>query len=150
MVKKATMESKTRATMWKSIKTVPETGVKSDLAFCLGSLNEKTNSARQWGYIDWQRQIFFSRNRKCKKKLSLCSYLEYASSTFQHLPPTLPCHVHLRHLRNEFLHECQAQRNPRLGLQLRDFRTIHDITIPGKKFFNRITLRTRRTLCAYL
>ena len=78
------------------------------------------------------------------------SYLEYASSTFQHLPPTLPCHVHLRYLRNEFLHECQAQRNPRLGLQLRDFRTIHDITIPGKKFFNRITLRTRRTLCAYL
>ena len=100
---------------------------------------------------EWpQRQIFFSRNRKCKKKLSLCSYLEYASSTFQHLPPTLPCHVHLRHLRNEFLHECQAQRNPRLGLQLRDFRTIHDITIPGKKFFNLITLRTRRTLCSYL
>ena len=38
------MESKTKATMWKSIKTVPETGVKSDLAFCLGSLHEKTNS----------------------------------------------------------------------------------------------------------
>ena len=44
MVKKTTMESKTKAIMWKSIKTVPETGVKSDLAFCLGSLNEKTNS----------------------------------------------------------------------------------------------------------
>ena len=42
MVKKATMESKTKATI--ALKTVPETGVKSDLAFCLGSLNEKTNS----------------------------------------------------------------------------------------------------------
>ena len=35
MVEKATMESKTEATMWKNIKkTVPDTGDKSDPAFC--------------------------------------------------------------------------------------------------------------------
>ena len=107
-----------------------------------GRIRKESKNLGNEGILIGKGKHFFSRNRKCKKKLSLCSYLEYASSTFQHLPPTLPCHVHLRHLRNEFLHECQAQRNPRLGLQLRDFRTIHDITIPGKKFFNLITLRT--------
>ena len=34
MVEKASMESKTDATMWKNIKTVPDTGDKSDPAFC--------------------------------------------------------------------------------------------------------------------
>ena len=38
------MESKTNGTMWKSIKTVSETGVKSDPAFCLGPTIKKTNS----------------------------------------------------------------------------------------------------------
>ena len=33
----------------RALKTVPETGVKSDLAFCLGSLNEKTNSDNSMG-----------------------------------------------------------------------------------------------------
>ena len=38
------MESKTEGTTWKSIKTVSETCVKGDPAFCLGSTIEKTNS----------------------------------------------------------------------------------------------------------
>ena len=38
------MNSKTKGTMWKSIKTMLETGDKSDPAFCLGSSIEKTNS----------------------------------------------------------------------------------------------------------
>ena len=48
MVEKATMESETEGTMWKSKKTVSETGVKSDPAFCLGPIIEKTNSALFW------------------------------------------------------------------------------------------------------
>ena len=44
MVYKATMESKTEGATWKSIKTILETGVKSDPAFCLGPSIEKTNS----------------------------------------------------------------------------------------------------------
>ena len=42
MVEKATMESKTEATMWKNIWRMKmdhkQTGVKSDPAFCLGSV----------------------------------------------------------------------------------------------------------------
>ena len=55
MVKKATMESKSKATMCKSIKTVPETGVKSDLAFCFGSLNKKTNSEGGMAFTFWRQ-----------------------------------------------------------------------------------------------
>ena len=32
-------------------KTVPETGVKSNLAFCLGSLSEKTNSEGSFWHV---------------------------------------------------------------------------------------------------
>ena len=32
-----------QATIWKSMKTVPETGVKSDLHFVWGHLSKKTN-----------------------------------------------------------------------------------------------------------
>ena len=45
MVEKATMESKTEGTMWKSMtlnESGADAGVKSDLAICLRSLNEKT------------------------------------------------------------------------------------------------------------
>ena len=38
------MESKTKGAMWKSLKTVSESGVKSDPAFCFGTTIEKTNS----------------------------------------------------------------------------------------------------------
>ena len=48
MVEKATMESKTKATMWKSIKTDSETGVQNDFTFCLEPPIEKTNSERFW------------------------------------------------------------------------------------------------------
>ena len=44
MVIKATMERKTEGSTGKSIKTILETGVKSDVAFCLGPSIEKTNS----------------------------------------------------------------------------------------------------------
>ena len=43
MVEKATTESKTEVTIWTSIKSVSETGGKSDSSFCLESLIEKTN-----------------------------------------------------------------------------------------------------------
>ena len=42
-LKEATMECKTEASMWKRIKTVSETGVKSCTAFSLGPHNEATN-----------------------------------------------------------------------------------------------------------
>ena len=44
MVKKLPWRAKPRLPCETASKTVSETGVKSDLAFCLGSLNEKTNS----------------------------------------------------------------------------------------------------------
>ena len=43
-LKKLPWRAKPRLLCERALKTVPETGVKSDLAFCLGSLNEKTNS----------------------------------------------------------------------------------------------------------
>ena len=45
MVEKATMESKTMGTMRMSIKTVSDTDVITDPAFCLGPTIEKTDSA---------------------------------------------------------------------------------------------------------
>ena len=44
-LKKLPWRAKPRLPCGRALKTVPETGVKSDLAFCLGSLNKKTNSA---------------------------------------------------------------------------------------------------------
>ena len=43
-LKKLPWRAKPRLPCERAWITVPETGVKSDLAFCLGSLNEKTNS----------------------------------------------------------------------------------------------------------
>ena len=54
MVEKATMESKTEGTMWKSIKSVSEIGVKNDFTFCLGPLIETTNSElcfKPWCFV---------------------------------------------------------------------------------------------------
>ena len=46
MAYRATMVSKTDGTTWKSKKTILETGVKSDVAFCLGSsVQEECNNA---------------------------------------------------------------------------------------------------------
>ena len=49
----------------------------------------------------------------------------------QHLPPPLPRHVHLRHLRDEFLHDGEAARNAGRGLQLPDVRAVHDPPLPN-------------------
>ena len=43
-LKKLPWRAKPKLPCERALKTVSETGVKSDLAFCLGSLNEKTNS----------------------------------------------------------------------------------------------------------
>ena len=43
-LKKLPWRAKPRLPCERALKTVSETGVKSDLAFCLGSLYEKTNS----------------------------------------------------------------------------------------------------------
>ena len=43
-LKKLPWRAKPRLPCGRALKTVPETGVKCDLAFCLGSLNDKTNS----------------------------------------------------------------------------------------------------------
>ena len=44
-LKKLPWRAKPKLPCGRALKTVPETSVKSDLAFCLGSLSEKTNSA---------------------------------------------------------------------------------------------------------
>ena len=50
MVERATMEIKTKGTTRKGLKSVSETGVTSDPAFCLGPTIKKTNS----GGIAWK------------------------------------------------------------------------------------------------
>ena len=55
------MGSKTEGTMWERIKTVVETGVKSDPAFCLGPSIEKTNSGL-WNFQSHWRWLSFSRS----------------------------------------------------------------------------------------
>ena len=52
-LKKLPWRAKPRLPCERALKTVSETGVKSDLAFCLGSLNEKTNSEALIKPIQW-------------------------------------------------------------------------------------------------
>ena len=53
MLEKATMESKTKATMCKSIKTVSEIGVQNDFTFCLEPPIEKINSGMGTSFGHW-------------------------------------------------------------------------------------------------
>lgn len=54
------------------------------------------------------------------------------TSALQHLFTTLLSYVYLRHFWNVVLYERQGQEWPRRCLQLQDFRTVHDPTLPGR------------------
>ena len=63
------MESKTKGAMWKSLKTVSESGVKSDPTFCLGPTVEITNSAIRFsdaGVVAFFRFTVYNLSYECQ------------------------------------------------------------------------------------